>query len=281
MKNIKKIVGIFMLSAMMLTVPSTITSASVETNIKRVEEKANTIEISVDKINYEVKSFSLSLKIDGDVKLDSLKWSDDLSDSSIRKNYKYNNAENIVDIYVTSSKNLVEYSNLNVASITVKSEMDTTFDIKNNGEFKFIYSDKNKEGKMANLQSNSDEAFRFIKVGNIPDEEEDGSEEPDNDEVEKPGNGGDNNQDDSENADKDEESEDKEDDSLAGDKNDNITGDKEESSDNNVNKPNDSKEEDKSSNLTNTRDKIVGVGALALFGTIVSALGILIFTKRR
>lgn len=281
MKNIKKIVGIFMLSAMMLTVPSTITSASVETNIKRVEEKANTIEISVDKINYEVKSFSLSLKIDGDVKLDSLKWSDDLSDSSIRKNYKYNNAENIVDIYVTSSKNLVEYSNLNVASITVKGEMDTTFDIKNNGEFKFIYSDKNKEGKMANLQSNSDEAFRFIKVGNIPDEEEDGSEEPDNGEVENPENGGDNNQDESENADKDEESEDKEDDSLAGDKNDNITGDKEESSDNNVNKPNDSKEEDKSSNLTNTRDKIVGTGALALFGIIVSALGILIFTKRR
>lgn len=281
MKNIKKIVGIFMLSAMMLTVPSTITSASVETNIKRVEEKANTIEISVDKINYEVKSFSLSLKIDGDVKLDSLKWSDDLSDSSIRKNYKYNSAENIVYIYVTSSKNLVEYSNLNVASITVKGEMDTTFDIKNNGEFKFIYSDKNKEGKMANLQSNSNEAFRFIKVENIPDEEEDGSEEPDNGEVGKPGNGGDNNQDDSENADKDEESGDKEDDSLAGDKNDNITGDKEESSDNNVNKPNDSKEEDKSSNLTNTRDKIVGVGALALFGTIVSALGILIFTKRR
>ena len=124
MKNIKKVVGLFMLSAMMIVMPYKITSASVETNIKRVEEKANTVEISVDKINYEVKSFSISLKIEGDVTLDSLTWSDTLSDKSVVKNYKYDSVENVVDIYVTSSKNLVEYSNLKVASIKVKGEMN-------------------------------------------------------------------------------------------------------------------------------------------------------------
>lgn len=184
MKNIKKVVGLFMLAAMMIVMPYKTTSALVETNIKRVEEKANTVEISVDKINYEVKSFSLSLKIEGDVTLDTLTWSDTLSDKSVVKNYKYDSVENVVDIYVTSSKNLVEYSNLKVASIKVKGEMNANYNINGKGKFKFIYSDKNKEGEMDNLPSNSNEEFKFIKKVDVPDNdnnsEQDG-EKPDND----------------------------------------------------------------------------------------------------
>ena len=174
MKNIKKIVGLFMLSAMMIVMPYKITSASVETNMKRVEEKANTVEISVDKINYEVKSFSLSLKIDGDVTLDSLTWSDTLSDKSVVKNYKYD----------TSSKNLVEYGNLKVASIKVKGEMNANYNINGKGKFKFIYSDKNKNGEMDSLPSNNNEEFKFIKASNGQDNDnnlgQDG-EKPEND----------------------------------------------------------------------------------------------------
>lgn len=184
MKNIKKVVGLFMLAAMMIVMPYKTTSALVETNIKRVEEKANTVEISLDKINYEVKSFSLSLKIEGDVTLDTLTWSDTLNDKSVVKNYKYDIVENVVDIYVTSSKNLVEYSNLKVASIKVKGEMDTNYNINGKGKFKFIYSDKNKEGEMDNLPSNSNEEFKFIKKVDVPDNDnnsgQDG-EKPDND----------------------------------------------------------------------------------------------------
>ena len=184
MKNIKKVVGLFMLAAMMIVMPYKTTSALVETNIKRVEEKANTVEISLDKINYEVKSFSLSLKIEGDVTLDTLTWSDTLNDKSVVKNYKYDSVENVVDIYVTSSKNLVEYSNLKVASIKVKGEMDTNYNINGKGKFKFIYSDKNKEGEMDNLPSNSNEEFKFIKKVDVPDNDnnsgQDG-EKPDND----------------------------------------------------------------------------------------------------
>lgn len=184
MKNIKKVVGLFMLAAMMIVMPYKTTSALVETNIKRVEEKANTVEISVDKINYEVKSFSLSLKIEGDVTLDTLTWSDTLSDKSVVKNYKYDSVENVVDIYVTSSKNLVEYSNLKVASIKVKGEMNANYNINGKGKFKFIYSDKNKEGEMDNLPSNSNEEFKFIKKVDVPDNDnnsgQDG-EKPDND----------------------------------------------------------------------------------------------------
>ena len=185
-----------MLSAMMIVMPYKITSASVETNIKRVEEKANTVEISVDKINYEVKSFSLSLKIEGDVTLDSLTWSDTLSDKSVVKNYKYDSVENVVDIYVTSSKNLVEYSNLKVASIKVKGEMNANYNINGKGKFKFIYSDKNKDGEMNNLPSNSNEEFKFIKASNVPDndnnlgqdEEKPGNDSNSGQDGEKPGN---------------------------------------------------------------------------------------------
>ena len=179
MIKIKKIFGIFMLALLMLVIPHKITSASVETNIKRVEEKANTIEISVDKINYEIKSFSISLKIKGDVTLDALTWSDTLSDESIRKNYKYNSSENIIDIYVTSNKNLVEYSNLKVASITVKGEADTNYSIDSNGKFKFIYSDKNKSSEISNLKSNNNDEFKFIKTNNTPDNGDNSEKEED------------------------------------------------------------------------------------------------------
>ncbi|MCR1951299.1 hypothetical protein NSA50_09580 [Clostridium sp. DSM 100503] len=179
MISIKKVFGIFMLALLMLVMPYKVTSASVETNIKRIEEKANTIEISVDKINYEIKSFSISLKIKGDVTLDTLTWSDTLSDQSIKKNYKYNASENIIDIYITSKKNLVEYSNLKVASITVKGDGDTNYSIDSNGKFKFIYSDKNKSAEMNNLKSNNSDEFRFIKMNNIPDNDNSSEKEED------------------------------------------------------------------------------------------------------
>ena len=74
-----------------------------------------------------------------------------------------------MDIYVTSSKNLVEYSNLKVASIKVKGEMDANYNISGKGKFKFIYSDKNRDGEMDSLPSNNNEEFKFIKASNVPD----------------------------------------------------------------------------------------------------------------
>ena len=179
MISIKKVFGIFMLALLMLVMPYKVTSASVETNIKRIEEKANTIEISVDKINYEIKSFSISLKIKGDVTLDTLTWSDTLSDQSIKKNYKYNASENVIDIYITSNKNLVEYSNLKVASITVKGDGDTNYSIDSNGKFKFIYSDKNKSAEINNLKSNDSDEFKFIKANNSLDNSNNSEKEED------------------------------------------------------------------------------------------------------
>lgn len=277
MKNIKKVVGLFMLSAMMVVMPYKITSASVETNIKRVEEKANTVEISVDKINYEVKSFSLSLKIEGDVTLDSLTWSDTLSDKSVVKNYKYDSVENVVDIYVTSSKNLVEYSNLKVASIKVKGEMDANYNISGNGKFKFIYSDKNKDGEMNNLPSNSNEEFKFIKASNVPDKDDNSGqdeEKPGNDsnsgqDGEKPGN--DNNLG---------QGEEKPENDYNQDKGENSTGSNEESNESLENDDSNNKE-DASSNEVETSDNLLRNIFIALIVLSGGVILIYNFKKRK
>ncbi|MDU4939084.1 MAG: hypothetical protein E6X34_11570 [Clostridium sp.] len=282
MKNIKKVVGLFMLSAMMIVMPYKITSASVETNIKRVEEKANTVEISVDKINYEVKSFSLSLKIDGDVTLDSLTWSDTLSDKSVVKNYKYDSVENVVDIYVTSSKNLVEYSNLKVASIKVKGEMDANYNISGNGKFKFIYSDKNKDGEMNNLPSNSNEEFKFIKASNVPDKDDNSGqdeEKPGNDnndlgqDGEKPGN--DNNLGQGEEKPENDYNQDKEENSTDSNEGSNESLENDDSNDDSNNK------EDASSNEVETSDNLLRNIFIALIVLSGGVILIYNFKKRK
>ena len=272
MKNIKKVVGLFMLSAMMIVMPYKITSASVETNIKRVEEKANTVEISVDKINYEVKSFSISLKIEGDVTLDSLTWSDTLSDKSVVKNYKYDSVENVVDIYVTSSKNLVEYSNLNVASIKVKGEINANYNINGKGKFKFIYSDKNKDGEMNNLPSNSNEEFKFIKASNVPDndnnlgqdEEKPGNDSNSGQDGEKPGN--DNNLGQGEEKPENDYNQDKEENSTDSNEESNESLENGDSNDDSNNK------EDASSNEVETSDNLlrnIFIALLVLSGGVI------------
>lgn len=272
MKNIKKVVGLFMLSAMMIVMPYKITSASVETNIKRVEEKANTVEISVDKINYEVKSFSLSLKIEGDVTLDSLTWSDTLSDKSVVKNYKYDSVENVVDIYVTSSKNLVEYSNLKVASIKVKGEMNANYNINGKGKFKFIYSDKNKNGEMDSLPSNSNEEFKFIKASNVPDndnnlgqdEEKPGNDSNSGQDGEKPGT--DNNLGQGEEKPENDYNQDKEENSTDSNEGSNESLENDDSNDDSNNK------EDASSNEVETSDNLlrnIFIALLVLSGGVI------------
>ncbi|MEO2507324.1 hypothetical protein ABHA01_05965 [Clostridium paraputrificum] len=282
MKNIKKVVGLFMLSAMMVVMPYKITSASVETNIKRVEEKANTVEISVDKINYEVKSFSLSLKIEGDVTLDSLTWSDTLSDKSVVKNYKYDSVENVVDIYVTSSKNLVEYSNLKVASIKVKGEMDANYNISGNGKFKFIYSDKNKDGEMNNLPSNSNEEFKFIKASNVPDKDDNSGqdeEKPGNDnndlgqDGDKPGN--DNNLGQGEEKPENDYNQDKEENSTDSNEGSNESLENDDSNDDSNNK------EDASSNEVETSDNLLRNIFIALIVLSGGVILIYNFKKRK
>ena len=196
MKNIKKIIGLCLVSSMLVISHAKVTFAAIETNLKRVEEKVNTIDISIDKFNYEAKSFQLELKLEGDVSLDTLTWNEALNDSNIKKTYKYDEKANTINIYVTSQSKLVKYSNLSVCTIKVKGELDTTYDIKSNGTFKFIYSDKNKEGEIVSLPSDSTDGFKYLAKANTPEEDNnnggsgdvDSPDNGDNDDVPNTGN---------------------------------------------------------------------------------------------
>lgn len=181
MKRIKNVLSLAVISAMVAFTPSNAASATTSsidgTNLERVQEEVNKVDIAVDKFNYETKSFQLELAIEGDVKLKEFTWSDALSSNDIKKNYIYDESSNTIKIYVTSKKNLVEFSKLEVGTLEVEGEMDTTFNIKSNGVFKYIYSNKNKEGKIDALVSNNEDTFNFVENKNPVDPEEPGNGE--------------------------------------------------------------------------------------------------------
>ena len=187
-----------------------------------------------------------------------------------------------MDIYVTSSKNLVEYSNLKVASIKVKGEMDANYNISGNGKFKFIYSDKNKDGEMNNLPSNSNEEFKFIKASNVPDKDDNSGqdeEKPGNDnndlgqDGEKPGN--DNNLGQGEEKPENDYNQDKEENSTDSNEGSNESLENDDSNDDSNNK------EDASSNEVETSDNLLRNIFIALIVLSGGVILIYNFKKRK
>ena len=103
-----------------------------ETINREQSSKKNTVEFSIDDIKDVVYSFQLSLKITGDVKLSNIEWDTKITKDAIA-NYKYNETTNILDIYVTSDKDLVEAGSIKVGKISVvKTGTNTNYDIVSN-----------------------------------------------------------------------------------------------------------------------------------------------------
>ncbi|MDU1312915.1 MAG: hypothetical protein E6940_02505 [Clostridium septicum] len=189
MKRIIKGLAISLVAGVIFLSPVRSVSASTGIVLERVEKEANVVEVSIDNFNYEAKSFQLELKIVGDVTLADLKWSEALNKSVVNKNYIYNKDKNTINIYVTSKENLVEFSKLPVCTLTVNGEANTTYNIVSGKSFKYIYSNKNKEGKIDEIPSDSEVNFNYVYKDNNT-EKPDGSEKPDGtekpDEGEKP-----------------------------------------------------------------------------------------------
>ncbi|NFN16935.1 N-acetylmuramoyl-L-alanine amidase family protein [Clostridium botulinum] len=192
------IVSLFLTLGILIYCPSIQASASSADYLNRYENSPNNISISINDFNNEVKSFQMEFKIDGDVKLKNLKWDGILNSNSIEKSYSYDSSSNIVKIYVTSQKNLVDYGELSICTITVTGSKNTNYNISNNGEFKYIYSSQNKIDSLEILNINSPSEFTYIHdynsedtekpdVPNIPD-----TPDTDKPEINKPNNGGSN-----------------------------------------------------------------------------------------
>lgn len=103
----------------------------------------DSVEVSVDNVNSIVTSFQLSLKLQGDVKLNTIVWDDQIKNEA-KANYKYNTTENVVDIYVTSKLNLVnEKGSLVIGTLKVEGPKKGSFNVlpntdKVNGAMKLV-----------------------------------------------------------------------------------------------------------------------------------------------
>lgn len=97
-------------------------------------EKVNTIDISVESVENIVYSFQASIKVQGEVEVidnepgQKIKWSDNISkqikngnaNATCRADYNKGNNTTILDIYITSSEDLLDGDTLSIGRISVK-----------------------------------------------------------------------------------------------------------------------------------------------------------------
>lgn len=89
-----------------------------ELNRTKVDE--NTVSLKLENVEHIIKSFSLTVKLDGDVELDKINFSKELKEKG-KVNYKYDKEKKIINIYVTSKENLVSKNGtINVGTVDVK-----------------------------------------------------------------------------------------------------------------------------------------------------------------
>ena len=89
-----------------------------ELNRTKVDE--NTVSLKLENVEHIIKSFSLTVKLDGDVELDKINFSKELKEKG-KVNYKYDKEKKIINIYVTSKENLVSKNGtINIGIVDVK-----------------------------------------------------------------------------------------------------------------------------------------------------------------
>ena len=128
--NIKKFINV--LSVAGLLAASTVTPASANTleiKLNRQQVSGKTMQLLLEDVNLIAKSYQISLKINGNVKLDKLNFSNE-GKSGVTSDYFYDKDTNEVDIYVTSTKSLLdENDNLNIGSMTLTGTVGESFDV--------------------------------------------------------------------------------------------------------------------------------------------------------
>ncbi|WP_051539985.1 cell wall-binding repeat-containing protein [Clostridium ihumii] len=168
MKKIKLMISTFLISATMMSMSAIDAYAATISRLSRVQKSGNEIAIAIDDMESQVKGFQMSLKIEGDVSFKDIEWSNDIKTKG-KSNVKYNEAENTVDIYVTSKENLVNDKNdLEVGTIKINGKENVKYNIKfndskGNDAFKAVSMTYN-EITYDTLQNVGDGEFTYSEV---------------------------------------------------------------------------------------------------------------------
>lgn len=131
MNSIKKFINVLsvvgLLSVSMVT-PAAADSDTIQVKLNRQLVKDNTLHLLLEDVGVIAKAYQISLEINGNVKLDSLNFSNTKSD--VAATYKYHKNGNTVDIYVTSKESLLnENDDLDIGLLAVTGTVGESFDV--------------------------------------------------------------------------------------------------------------------------------------------------------
>lgn len=128
--NIKKFVNVLSVAGLLAVTAVTPASAdTLEVKLKRQQVNGNTMKLLIEDVGLIAKAYQVSLKINGNVKLDTLNFSNE-GKSEVNSRYVYHEDTNEVDIYVTSTKSLLDINDdLDIGSMTLTGTVGESFDI--------------------------------------------------------------------------------------------------------------------------------------------------------
>lgn len=123
--NVLSVVGLLSVSTV---TPAAADSGTIQVKLNRQLVKDNTLHLLLEDVGIIAKAYQISLKINGNVKLDSLNFSNTKSD--VAATYDYHENGNTVDIYVTSKESLLnENDDLDIGLLAVTGTVGESFDV--------------------------------------------------------------------------------------------------------------------------------------------------------
>ncbi|WWU64367.1 hypothetical protein QJR26_15205 [Clostridium baratii] len=182
-----------------------------ELNRTKVDE--NTVSLKLENVEHIIKSFSITVKLDGDVELDKINFSKELKEKG-KVNYKYDKEKKIINIYVTSKENLVSKNGtINIGTVDVKGKDGDIYNVSLNsitgksifkgvdntekkieindgkltGDKEFVYGVENPGGSETPDKPGDSEKPETPEIPETPENPEDNEVIPDNPDEETPG----------------------------------------------------------------------------------------------
>ena len=181
--------------------------------INRTKVDENTVSLKLENVEHIIKSFSLTVKLDGDVELDKINFSKELKEKG-KVNYKYDKEKKIINIYVTSKENLVSKNGtINIGTVDVKGKDGAIYNVSLNsitgksifkgvdntekkieindgkltGDKEFVYGVENPGGSETPDKPGDSEKPETPEIPETPENPEDNEVIPDNPDEETPG----------------------------------------------------------------------------------------------
>ena len=179
MKKVKNSIIALIASAVLIGSSLTIKASlnNVDLKLSRIADSNNNVLLQIEDVNSMVKSFQLSLKLE-DVTLNSIYWSSKI-DNKAKATYINNN--NIVDIYVTSTEDLVdENGNLVIGLLNMSGDIGTSYNVLPNEQKDSIklVTNSNKKLVSNNVETIGDTSFVINEV-KVPDVDKPDTDKPD------------------------------------------------------------------------------------------------------